>query len=433
MDLASILIPIAVLIILLFAGLPIAFSLLLSAIIGSSIIVGFNGTISYLGVHAFSSVGKFLLSPIPLFILMGEILVISGVGRMMFDAALKWFGRFRGGLSVASIVACAIFASMVGLSMAGAATIGIVAIPEMLKRGYDKGLATGSVTCAGTLGILIPPSLPFIMYGLIAEQSVGQLFIAGIVPGIMLTVLFSAYVFIRAWRQPHLAPGVSGITWKERVVSLKGLWAVIVLIVAVLGSIYGGITTPTEAAGVGAFGALVIAVIRRSISFKGLMQAAWRGLVVVGFVMFLVMGAMFFSHYLTMTGMTQSLTIWMASLPVSPWVVLGGMCIILIFLGCFLDSTAIILITTPLFLPIVTGFGFSPIWYGVILVMNIEIAFVTPPVGLNLYVVSNIVPDIPLTTILKGSIPFLLLAVLGIALVISFPELALWLPSTMLQ
>lgn len=199
----------------------------------------------------------------------------------------------------------------------------------------------------------------------------------------MLTVLFSAYVFIRAWRQPHLAPGVSGITWKERVVSLKGLWAVIVLIVAVLGSIYGGITTPTEAAGVGAFGALVIAVILRSISLKGLMQTAWRGLVVVGFVMFLVMGAMFFSHYLTMTGMTQSLTIWMASLPVAPWVILAGMSIILIFLGCFLDSTAIILITTPLFLPIVTGFGFSPIWYGVILVMNIEIAFVTPPVGLN--------------------------------------------------
>lgn len=433
MDLASTLIPIATLIILLLVGLPIGFALLLSAIIGSTMIVGFNGTISYLGVHAFNSIGRFLLTPVPLFILMGEILAVSGIGGVMFDAALKWFGRFRGGLSIASIIACAIFASMCGLSMAGAATIGIVAIPEMLRRGYDKGLATGSVTCAGTLGILIPPSLPFIMYGMIAEESVGQLFIAGILPGVMLTVLFSTYVFLRAWRQPHLAPGVSGITWKERIVSLKGLWAAIILILAVLGSIYGGVATPTEAAGIGAFGALVIAIVRRSITLKSMVEAAWRALTVVGFVMFLVVGAMFFSRYLTMTGMTQSLTIWMASLPVSPWVILGGMCVILIFLGCFLDSTAIILITTPLFLPIVTGFGFSPIWYGVILVMNIEIAFVTPPVGMNLYVVSNIARDVPLTTILRGSIPFLLLAVLGIALVIAFPELALWLPSTMLQ
>ena len=433
MDLASTLIPIATLIILLLVGLPIGFALLLSAIIGCTMIVGFDATISYLGIHAFNSIGRFLLTPVPLFILMGEILAVSGIGGVMFDAALKWFGRFRGGLSIASIIACAIFASMCGLSMAGAATIGIVAIPEMLRRGYDKGLATGSVTCAGTLGILIPPSLPFIMYGMIAEESVGQLFIAGILPGVMLTVLFSTYVFLRAWRQPHLAPGVSGITWKERIVSLKGLWAAIILILAVLGSIYGGVATPTEAAGIGAFGALVIAIVRRSINLKSMVEAAWRALTVVGFVMFLVVGAMFFSRYLTMTGMTQSLTIWMASLPVLPWVILGGMCVILIFLGCFLDSTAIILITTPLFLPIVTGFGFSPIWYGVILVMNIEIAFVTPPVGMNLYVVSNIARDVPITTILRGSLPFLLLAVLGIALVIAFPELALWLPSTMLQ
>ncbi len=433
MDLASILIPVALLIILLLIGLPIAFSLLLSAIVGSAMIVGFDSTISYLGVHGFSSIGKFLLTPVPLFVLMGEILAVSGVGAAMFDAALKWFGRFRGGLSVASIVACAIFAAMCGLSMAGAATIGIVAIPEMIRRGYDKGLATGSVTCAGTLGILIPPSLPFIMFGLVAEQSVGQLFMAGVLPGAMLTVLFSAYVFIRAWRQPHIAPGLSGITWKDRVVSLKGLWAAILLILAVLGSIYAGVATPTEAAGVGAFGAMMIGFARGSMTLKSMLKAAWRALIVIGFVMFLVLAAMFFSHYLTMTGMTQSLTVWMSSLPVSPWIILAGMCIILIFLGCFLDSTAIILITTPLFLPVVTGFGFSPIWYGVILIMTIEIAFVTPPVGLNLYVVSNIAPDIPLSTILRGSIPFLLLAVLGIAIIMAFPQVALWLPSVMLQ
>lgn len=431
MDTIGTLIPVLALFALLLAGLPIGITLLLCGFIGYSMVTSFDSAFIYLGSHTYSSISKFVFTPIPLFVLMGEILSVSGIGAGMFEAATKWFGRFRGGLSVASILACAVFAAMCGLSMAGAATIGIVAIPEMVKRGYDKGLATGSVTCAGTLGILIPPSLPFIMYGVVAEQSIGQLFIAGIVPGALLTILFSVYVFLRAWRQPHVAPGISGITWKERFISLKKLWAAIVLIVAVLGSIYFGIATPTEAAGIGAFGALVIALIYRSINLKGFVQISFRTVRVVGFVMVLIVGAMLFSYYLTITGVTQSIGAWMASLAVSPFIIFGGMCVILIILGMFLDSTAIILITTPIFLPIVTDLGFSPIWYGVILIMNIEIAFVTPPVGINLYVVSSIAPDIPLSTILRGSLPFLLLAILGIILVMVFPQLALWLPAKM--
>ncbi|MBI2316080.1 MAG: TRAP transporter large permease subunit, partial [Betaproteobacteria bacterium] len=263
MDMVSAIVPISLLMVLLLAGLPIAVALLLAAFLGSTMMVGFDSTLSYLSVDVFSSVSKFLLTPIPLFVLMGEILAVSGIGADMFDAAIKWFGRFRGGLAIATIVACAIFAAMCGLSMAGAATIGVVAIPEMLKRGYGKGLATGSVAVAGTLGILIPPSLPFIMYGLVAGVSIGQLFIAGIIPGILLTLLFSGYVFLRAWRQPHIAPGLTGITWKERIVSLRKLWAAVLLIFAVLGSIYLGVATPTEAAGVGAIGALIIALAYR--------------------------------------------------------------------------------------------------------------------------------------------------------------------------
>ncbi|MBI3000030.1 MAG: TRAP transporter large permease [Deltaproteobacteria bacterium] len=431
MELTNTVVPLAALAVLLLAGLPIGFALLLTGFVGLAMITSLDAAVTYLGLHAFSSIARFVFTPIPLFVLMGDILAVSGVGADMFDAALKWFGRVRGGLAVASIVACAIFASMCGLSMAGAATIGVVAIPEMLKRGYDKGLATGSVATAGTLGILIPPSLPFIMYGVIAEQSVGQLFIAGIIPGTLLTVLFSTYVLIIAWRRPHLAPGIAGVTWKERFLSLRKLWSAIVLIILVLGSIYGGVATPTEAAGVGAIGALGVALVYRSLSFKKLVEIARRTVELVGFIMILVVGAMLFSYYLTLTGATQSLSKWMASLAVAPWVIIAGMNIILLILGCFLDSTAIILITTPLFLPIITSLGFDPIWYGVILIINLEIAFITPPVGMNLYVTSNIAPDVPLGTILRGAVPFLLLALLAITLVAVFPRLALWLPSTM--
>jgi C4-dicarboxylate transporter DctM subunit len=432
LDVTNTIVPLAFLAVFLLAGLPIGFALLFTGFLGLTMITSFDAAVNYLGLHAFSSIARFAFTPIPLFILMGDILAVSGVGFDMFDAALKWFGRVRGGLAVASIVACAIFASMCGLSMAGAATIGIVAIPEMLKRGYDKGLAAGSVATAGTLGILIPPSLPFIMYGIIAEQSVGQLFIAGIIPGILLTVLFSTYVLAISWRRPHLAPGMAGVTWKERFFSLHKLWSAIALITLVLGSIYGGVATPTEAAGVGAVGALGVALIYRSLTVKKLIEIARRTVELMGFIMILVVGAMLFSYYLTLTGATQSLSEWMASLQVAPWVIIVGINIILLLLGCFLDSTAIILITTPLFLPIIVNMGFDPIWYGVILIINIEIAFITPPVGMNLYVISNIAPDVPLGSIMRGVIPFLLLALLAIALVAVFPQLALWLPSTML-
>ena len=432
MELVNTVVPLTMLAVLLLMGMPIGFALLLTGFVGLTMITGFDATLNYLGLHAFSSIARFVFTPIPLFVLMGDILAVSGVGSDMFDVTLRWFGKFRGGLAVASIIACAIFASMCGLSIAGAATIGLVAIPEMLKRGYDKGLATGSVACAGTLGILIPPSLPFIMYGVIAEQSIGQLFIAGIVPGILLTVLFSTYVLIVAWRRPALAPAISGtVTWKDRFWSLRKLWSAIVLIILVLGSIYGGIATPTEAAGVGAAGAFGVALLYRSLSLKKVVQIVRSTAELVGFIMILVVGAMLFSYYLTITGMTQGVSRWMASLAVAPWVIIVGINIILLILGCFLDSTAIILITTPLFLPIIRSLGFDPIWYGVILIINIEIAFITPPVGMNLYVISNIARGVSLETILRGSIPFLALALLAIALIAFFPQIALWLPSTM--
>lgn len=426
-------IPLVILGFLLVVGFPIGFALLLSGFIGYSMITSFDAAFSFLGSHAYGSIAKFLFTPIPLFVLMSEILAVSGIGASMYDTAMKWFGRFRGGLGVATVIACAIFAAMCGLSMASAAAIGVVAIPEMRKRGYSDGLATGLVCCAGTLGILIPPSLPFIVYGVIGQQSVGQLFMAGVLPGVLLASLYSLYILTVAWLKPDYAPGVSGITWRDRILSLKRLWMAILLIFSVLGSIYLGIATPTEAAGIGAFGALLMGFGTRTLNYKGVLKAVENTVNLVGFVMILVVGAMFFSFFLTITRVTHDFSVWLASLQVSPWFILLGIFIILQILGMFLDSAAIILITTPLFLPIVTGLGIDPVLYGVILVMNIEIAFVTPPVGMNLYVIGSIAPDVPLGTVLRGSVPFLLLTVVGMVIVLLFPQIALWLPAIMVK
>jgi C4-dicarboxylate transporter, DctM subunit len=427
----STVVPLILLGVLLAMGMPIAFSLFFTGFLGMIMVTGFNPAINYLGSHGFSTMAVFVFTPLPLFIMMGNILAVSGVGPDMFEVASKWFGKLRGGLAVASVVACAIFASMCGLSMAGAATIGQVGIPEMLKRGYDRGLATGSVAVAGTLGILIPPSLPFIMSGVVTQQSIGQLFIAGIVPGIMLTILFSGYILFISWRRPEIAPAIEGvITWRDRLFSLKRLWSAIALIILVLGSIYGGIGTPTEAAGIGALGAIIVALLYRSLNLKMLVQVLKNTTEIMGFIMIIVAGAMLFSYYLTMTGITQSFSRWMISLSAPVWATLIMINMVLLVLGCFLDSTAIILITTPLFLPILVSSGYNPIWYGVMLIINIEIAFVTPPVGMNLYVIKSIAPEVPLGTIIKGSIPFLLIALFGIFMIAVFPQLTLWLPST---
>lgn len=426
-------VPLTVAVVLLLSGLPIAFTLGLCGLVGFLIVIGFDKTLPLLGVHCYSAVDNFLFSPIPLFILMAEILHFSGIGASLYDTAAKWFGQLRGGLSIASVAACGVFAAMCGLSIAGAVTIGVIAIPEMIKRGYNKRLAVGSVAVAGTLGILIPPSLPFIVYGVVAEQSIGRLFMAGIIPGIVLMGLFSTYILLRARMHPEWAPGVAGITWKDKILSVRQLWSAVLLILLVLGGIYLGVATPTEAAGLGAFGAMCLALIYRRLKLSDLVQAAWRTAGTCGFVLILVVGAMFFSLYLTTTGITQNLATSIASLEVSRWVIMIGVNLLLLALGFFLDATAIILLTTPVLLPIITSLGFDPIWYGVILVINLEIAFITPPVGLNLYAIRRVAPDIPLSEILLGSIPFLLLACLGIALVMIFPQLALWLPSTMMR
>ncbi|MFC1906599.1 TRAP transporter large permease [Chloroflexota bacterium] len=429
----QIIVPFVLLILLLIMGMPIGFTLGFVGIIGYSLTADLSKALAVMSYHSYNAFYNFAFSPIPLFILMGEIVHVSGIGSGLYETVSKWFGQIRGGLSAGSVMACSVFAAATGLSIAGVATVGTFAVPEMIKRGYNQRLASGSVTAAGTLGILIPPSLPLIVYGITAEASIGRLFMAGIFPGIVLTSLFITYIFIRAWLNPSLAPGVPGVSWREKVVSLQQLWPIVVLIAAVLGGIYLGVITPSEAGAVGAFGALCIGIIYRKVNIQSLWKACWRTAATSGFIFMLILGATYFSHYLTITGMTQDLSLWLGSLQISKWGILGGIFILFLFLGTFLDAVPIILLTTPLLLPVVVALGFNPIWYGIFLVMNLEIAFVTPPMGMNLYTMKRICPEVPLREILFGSIPFLILTVVAMGLITAFPEVALWLPTTMMD
>lgn len=434
MDLNVIIIPLGLLTVLIVLGMPIGPSFLAMGFLGMGMRVGFGPALHYLGGHSFDMVANFAFIAMPMFVLMGEVLARSGVGAELFGAASLWFGKVRGGLAVASIAACTVFAAMTGLSMAGTLTIGIVAIPEMLKRGYNKGLAAGAIACAGTLGILIPPSLPFIVYGLISEQSVGRLFIAGIIPGVMLAIMYMAYAMFICWRRPELAPAlVTQVTWKERFSSLRKLWSALLLVVVVMGALYGGVATPSEVAAIGAIGAFAVALLYRSMGFNILKKVLDGTTIMMGFIFISIVGATLLGYYLTMTGITQGFTNWILSLGLPRYGFILVAMFIIFILGIPLDATAIILITTPLLLPAIKAFGFDPIWWGVLLIMNMQVAYLTPPAAINLFIVVQIAPEIPLGTVFRGAIPFLLIAFVAMVLVAAFPQLALWLPSQMVR
>ena len=411
--------------------LPIAFALGFSGFIGYWMLKGFDVALARLGIAGYTTMMSFVLSPIAVFILMGEFVVISGLGSDLFEAGWRWLGRTPGSLAIGSVFACAVFAAMCGVSVAAAVTIGMVAIPEMLKRGYDKGLATGVVAAGGTLSILIPPSVTFILYGAVAEESIGKLFMAGVFPGIVLTILFSIYVLIFAIRKPELAPAAGRVPMKEKFYSLRGIWAVIILIAAVLGTIYVGVATPTEAAAVGALAAMLIAISYRKLTWSKLWTSLLRTAEASGYIFIIVVFAMYFGVYLTLTGATDQFINFLVSLPVNPWIVMVGINLLLMVLGCFLDPVTIILLTVPMLHSIIIKLGFDGIWFGVIVVINMELGFLTPPVGLNLFAIKGICPEVPFDTILRGSVPFMFLDILCIIIISIFPQIALWLPSMM--
>ncbi len=418
--------------VLLGLGSPIFVSLGLSGLFGIYLITGIRGLFQ-LPASIFAQLDSFTLVAIPLFILMGEIIFITGIGKDIYNAFSKWLNKIPGGLAIASIYSCALFGAMSGVSIAGVATIGTMAVPEMLKRKYDKGLAAGSVAAAGALAVLIPPSISFILYGAISGESVGKLFIGGIIPGIVLATMMAVYVYIKVLRNPSLAPREHGeVTFSEKMASLKRLWPVLLLILVVLGTIYTGIATPTEAGAIGVFGAFFIALVYGRLNWETFRSALFKATHVTVVILIILASAYAFSQFLNLIRLPEMVAMWLTNLHLHRMIVMLIIMAVLIVLGCLIDGASLIIVTTPILLPTITALGFSPLWYGILVVLNVEIAVITPPVGLNLYTMKSIVGDqVSLGEIIKGTAPFIIVDILALLLFMFWPELALWLPGKM--
>lgn len=426
--------------------LSILIVILLILIIGVGTPIGFGlGFLGLLGILSFLSLGNLyqiaeiaantgtnmFMIALPLFILMAEVVSFSGVGDDMYTAAHRWLSWLPGGLAISSVATCTGFAAICGSSPATAATIGMISIPEMIKRGYNKYLAIGSIAAGGTLGILIPPSITMVIYGVITEVSVGKLFIAGIIPGIILSSILSTAIALAVKINPQLAPRVENVTWAERISSLKRIWAFILLALSIIGTIYTGIATPTESAAIGATFSIIIAFLYRRITLRSIHGAMVRAVSVTAMIMFLVIGGNTLAFLLSTLTIPQYITEMITSLNVSRWAIMIIMNIILIIMGCLLDPMAILVISLPILFPIITKLGFDPVWFGIIITINVEIGMITPPVGLNLFILKGTIPNTTMKDIVIGSLPFVLLLILGLVVVMVFPSLATWLPNQM--
>lgn len=421
------------LVVLIMIGFPIFSSLGLMSVVGILMLKG-PGGLTAIPSNFIDRLDSFTMVAIPLYILMGEMISVFRIGEDGFDVLEKWLGWLPGGLAVSGISACAVFGAMSGVSVAGAAAIGRVTIPEMLKRGYDNALACGSVAAAGGLAVLIPPSIGFIVYGEIADESVAKLFMAGVMPGIALTVLMAMYVIVLVLLRPELAPRAERTyTWSDRLNVLLKIIPTLFIIIMVLGSIYFGIATPTESAAVGALGAIIVGILthRKQVTLKSVHGIFWETAKMSATMFILFANAVVFGYVLTLLGAPKILTQFVLRLNLSPSAILIAVSLLLIILGCFLDALSIMLITTPLLLPIITAIGFSPLWYGVFLVVAMETAVITPPVGMNLYMIKIVAPEVPLSRIIRGALPFVLVEAVLMVLLVVFPQIALWLPNTM--
>ena len=412
---------------LLVIGMPVAFTLSVAGILGIIQFVDVS-FLSQVPVIAYKTLDSYVLTSVPLYILMSQIMLTGRVGSGLFELGSKWMGHLPGGLGIATIFACAIFAAISGSSVATAVTIGAMAIPEMLKRGYDRKLVVGSVAAGGTLGILIPPSIPMILYGTITDESVGKLFMSGVVPGALLTVLFICYIVFASWDKPR-EPRSSHA---EKMKSLReNIWGLF-LPVIIIGGIYTGIFPPTEAAAVGTVYALAITFfVYRSVTIQD-MPAILRATIKTSCMIFSIMiGAMLFGYILTILQVPQALMRLVTEGDLNRWIVMLGINIMLLILGCVLETVSIILIILPMLYPIIKALGFDPIWFNVVLLINMELALITPPVGMNLFVIKGISEDSSIQDIIAGAAPFAAIMVFEILLLCFVPEIATWLPSVL--
>jgi len=368
---------------------------------------------------------------IPLFLLMGAFASASGMSRELFRASNTFLGHLRGGLGVATIAACGGFAAICGSSVATAATFSKVAYPEMRRFGYPQSFSTGVIAAGGSLGIMIPPSTVFAVYGLITEQDIGKLFIAGIIPGIIAVGMYIATINLIAFFRPGFLPKTPRHSWTERVASVRDIWAVVLLFIFVIGGLYAGMFTATEAAGMGAAGAFIIALVRRKLSRADFWRCLIESLRTTAAVFTILIGALIFGYFLTITQVPQKLTAFLTELGIGSYGVLVLIMLMYLVLGCIMDAMAMIILTVPIVFPVITSLGFDPIWFGVIIVMTVELGLIHPPVGMNVFVIKSVIREVKLSTVFYGVMPFVLTDILRLAIMITFPILATWLPSHM--
>jgi len=412
-------------------GVPVAFALGLVGAAGVGVFLS-PAHLAEMGNLAFQNGTNFVFVAVPLFILMAEVLTSARFSELLFEAASRMLNRVPGGLAIASVVACAGFGAVCGSSAATAATIGGPAIPEMLRRGYDRRLSVGAVAAGGTLGILIPPSIAMILFGILNQVSIGQLYIAGVLPGVLMTVLLGGAIAVAVRLRPGLAPAIGPVTWARRLEAVKRVWPFVALSAAMIVPIYLGVATPTEAAAIGAAAAIAYAALTRRLSRAEFGSALLRTVQTTSMIMFLVIGGFMLGFVFSSLGVPQSISRLIVSLDANRWVVMILINVLFFLLGRYLDPLSIMVLIMPTLFPVVVDLGFDPIWFGVITIINTEIDNILPPDGVNLLVLKSIVPEgVSMDDIMLGSLPFVLVLILGMALLMVFPEIALWLPRQM--
>jgi tripartite ATP-independent transporter DctM subunit len=417
--------------VLMLLRVPVGIAMGVVGVGGFGYLVGFGPALKLVAQSPIRTATDANFAVIPLFLLMGALATTSGMSRELFRAANAFVGHFKGGLGIATIAACGGFAAICGSSVATAATFSTVAYPEMRRHGYPQSFATGVIAAGGTLGIMIPPSTVLAVYGIITQQDVGKLFIAGVIPGIVAVTMYIATIsIIGAARPGYLAAGPRS-SWAERREALRSIWATALLFVFVIGGLYGGLCTATEAAGVGAGGAFIIAILRGRLDPAGLRRSLVESVRTTASVFTILIGALLFGYFLTITQTPQKLTSFLTGLGLGRYEVLILIMLMYLVLGCLMDAMAMIILTIPIIFPVITALGFDPIWFGVIIVMTVELGLIHPPVGMNVFVIKSVVKDVKISTIFYGVIPFVITDILRLALLISLPILATYLPSRM--
>jgi C4-dicarboxylate transporter DctM subunit len=422
---------IALMIALTFLGVPIALALLAIGAAGNIYLMGLPQTAMQVHMITWETGTNFLLIAVPLFVFMGQLVYHTQIASDLYDFVHKWFGRLPGGLAVTGVFTSAGFGAITGSSVAAIATMGIMVMPEMKKYKYNLRLATGSLASAGTLAIMIPPSIPMVIYGVWTETSIGKLFIAGVVPGILLAVGFCGMIVVRCVLDPKLGPAGPVYSWTERLTALTKLLPTAIIFIIVLGGIYGGVFTPTEASAIGAVGVLAVALVMGRLTVKRLTESLWQTGEISAMIYAILIGGVMFSRLLVQTDVTPALVNYIGALQVSPNTVIFLFSIMFLLLGAVLDTFGMLILTLPLVFPICRSLGFDPVWFGIYMTVMMEIAMLTPPIGLNVFVMQRVTPEVPLSEIFRGVLPFVIICLFLVLLIVAFPQLALWLPSTM--